>query len=240
MSTRMKWKRHALGARPAQRRQPVADLLEGNAEAALQDLDVVAGRLGRVAEQLVGHQHRGGEIVGERRAHQRVRLLAREAAFADDAVEHVVIAEIGDLVRDLEDAARRRQHLGDFEAARQPVVARGSGPAWLGAADLDGDRIAVAQQVGQALMQGVDGQAVLRPQPLRRLLQLGEIVHAALDEVGHLLRGDGDRRGPVGGVVAGAAGLVERAVAPLGIVDVEHGAADRRAASPPAPARRWP
>src|SRR6516225_10124513 len=45
---------NAFGARPAQRRQPVADLLEGDAEAILEDVDVIAGPLGGVAEELIG------------------------------------------------------------------------------------------------------------------------------------------------------------------------------------------
>ena len=44
--------RHALGARPAQRRQPVADLLEADAEAARRAVDVVALGLRRLEERL--------------------------------------------------------------------------------------------------------------------------------------------------------------------------------------------
>ena len=67
---------HAFRAGAAERGQAVADLLEGDAEAVLEDVDVVARLLGRVAEQPVGHQHGAGEVVGERGAHERLGLLA--------------------------------------------------------------------------------------------------------------------------------------------------------------------
>ena len=78
---------HALRAGPAQRRQPVADLLEARAEAVAQQLDVVALGARRLQERLVRHEHRGGEVVRERDAAERARLRRREVRVVGQALD---------------------------------------------------------------------------------------------------------------------------------------------------------
>jgi hypothetical protein len=95
----------------------MTDLLEGDAEAMPENVHVVARLLGGIAEEPIRHQDGSGEIVGERRPHQRCGFRAGELAGRDDPVDGVVEAEKRDLVGDLEKPARRRQHLGYFQAA---------------------------------------------------------------------------------------------------------------------------
>ena len=57
--------RHAPGAGPLQGHEPLADMLEGRAEAPAEEADVVAERLGGVEKALVGHQAGAGEIARE-------------------------------------------------------------------------------------------------------------------------------------------------------------------------------
>ena len=64
--------RHARRARPLQHGQPVRRLLEGDAEARAQHVDVVAGAVGGRVERLIGH-------------HQRVRGVAAELEAGEPA-----------------------------------------------------------------------------------------------------------------------------------------------------------
>ena len=54
--------RHALGPRPLQGDEPLADLLERRTEAPAEEIDVVIERLGSLVEALVRHDAGGGEI----------------------------------------------------------------------------------------------------------------------------------------------------------------------------------
>ena len=70
-SMRIMWKGTPSRAGSAQRREPVADLLEADAEAAADDVDVVALLRGRLEERRVRHEHRAGEVVRESDARER-------------------------------------------------------------------------------------------------------------------------------------------------------------------------
>ena len=75
-------------------------------------------------KMLIGHQDRAGEVVGERGAQSaRSPPRSRSCPAATIASRTIVMAEIGDLVGDLEQAARRRQHLGNLQPPRELVVA---------------------------------------------------------------------------------------------------------------------
>ena len=57
--------RDALGARPAEGGQPVADLLEACIEADAEPRNVMTKRHGGRVDCLIGHDQRAGEIAGE-------------------------------------------------------------------------------------------------------------------------------------------------------------------------------
>ena len=56
---------HALRARPLKRGQPVTGLFERDPEACSEAVNIVRHRLRFTQEWLIGHEERGGEVVGE-------------------------------------------------------------------------------------------------------------------------------------------------------------------------------
>ena len=69
-STAQHEERHALRARPAERRQPVRDLLDVGAELRAQPVERIAMFLGGAEELAVGHDDRTGRIIGEAHVQQ--------------------------------------------------------------------------------------------------------------------------------------------------------------------------
>ena len=62
----------------AQRRQPVADLLEAGAEALFQELDVITNFLGRLEEGVIGHHDHTRKIIGQGHATKRGGVVGGE------------------------------------------------------------------------------------------------------------------------------------------------------------------
>ena len=108
---------------PPQRRQAMADLLEAGAEAVREQLDVVADLARGAEEGLVGQQHRGREVVGERDPRQRARLGAAERRIVGDRIDQLALVQERDLVRELEVARPAAQHLGEPELAALRIEA---------------------------------------------------------------------------------------------------------------------
>src|SRR5882724_11201574 len=80
-------KRNAARVRTLQGGEAMADLLEPGAEAMGEQCDVVAERFGSLVETTIGHDHGGGEIVGERDAEEPPRRPVKLAACTDDLVD---------------------------------------------------------------------------------------------------------------------------------------------------------
>ena len=140
MSVRRKCSGTPSAPGPAQRRQPVADLLEARIEAVADAHDVAAQLVGRRVERRVGHEHRAGEIAGERLGEAARRHPAEASAGAvDELVEQRRRMSSTPIRR-----ARRKRTLtraeivGEQEASRRRGARR---PACTSAAGttLDGD-----------------------------------------------------------------------------------------------------
>ncbi len=109
----------------------MADLLEADAEAAAEHVDVVALLPRRLEEGRVGHEHRAGEVVRQRDARERAGLVGRrECASRDDAIDaRVTGSRSADLVGELEvrgcAAGAPRRGAGallGIEAAHHPAL----------------------------------------------------------------------------------------------------------------------
>mmetsp|Transcript_11615 Transcript_11615/g.21555 ORF Transcript_11615/g.21555 Transcript_11615/m.21555 type:complete len:197 (+) Transcript_11615:401-991(+) len=81
--------RYAASPIALQRGQSVADGLEADVEALLQQLHVIAAAARGVEEGPVGQQHRTSEVVGQALAGQRARCIIGEASFANFGGEGV-------------------------------------------------------------------------------------------------------------------------------------------------------
>ena len=111
--------RDALGTRAPQRRQPVAHLLEAGPEAVAEQLNVVALRLHRLEEGLVGHQHRAGKVVREGDAAERARFVRGQPGLGGEPVDGLAVRQEADLVRQLKVAASAPQH---FREPQDPAL----------------------------------------------------------------------------------------------------------------------
>ena len=93
------------------------DLLEAGDEPALEQLDVIAGRLAGAQEAVIGHHHRGGEIGGEMTAEQLLRDAIGEAGAGGDRIDLVARLDHAELERRLEGARGAVEHFGQLELA---------------------------------------------------------------------------------------------------------------------------
>ena len=199
--------RHAARARPLQRRQAMADLLEARPEHVAQPLDVVAHRTRGGEKAAVGHEQRAGEIIGERDARDRRRRGAAEGGGADDGVDLRRLFDEADLMGDLKGAGLGVQAVakGQYPAdAVEPPHEAGGG---FDALVLDAHGMFGEQVIGQRI--GGHPRADRLSQFLGRLVERREIIAPIVEKVAHLLvgkHGGGIRAAPR---LAGADGLVE-------------------------------
>ncbi len=195
MSTRMKWKGtpSCPGRRSVVRRWQTCSKLD--AEAPLEQLDVVTKRARRLEERAVGHQQRPGEVVGEGHAGERHGVGRRQPRLLEDAVELPRQTQQADLVGDLEVPRVRRQDLREIEPPRVPVVGA-HGRAGPGVRhDLDRDAFAI-EQAHEARVGVGPLEAGLFTQALGGLLERGEMVLVLLQEVRDLFGGKAGRVDP--------------------------------------------
>ena len=76
----------------------MANLLEVEPETVLQQIQVIALLLGRPLEIGVRHQDSRREVVGQRHAAERTRLVRREGHITSQAVQRVPAFQKADLV----------------------------------------------------------------------------------------------------------------------------------------------
>ena len=128
---------NAFGGRPAQRGEPVADLLEARIEACAEPGDVVTELRRGGEERRIGHGQRAGEIAGERPL-QPCRGVGRgERGARDEFVEKRADIRGGRARR----ASRKREapprkRVGGAEAAGSPVEMLSAGRQVVGGAPL--------------------------------------------------------------------------------------------------------
>ena len=72
-------------------------------------LDVVSLGPGGVEERLVGHEGGAGEVVGQRHARQRPRIVGRQQAIAGHPRERVGVCDEADLMGELKISAAPRR-----------------------------------------------------------------------------------------------------------------------------------
>ena len=183
----------APGAGPAERGQPVRDLLDAGAELGAQPVDVVAVPLRRLEEGRVGHQDRPGRIIGEAHVEQAPgRRIRRRRAFDHPQQQRPEFDE-GELVGEAEGAALRPEQGRQHQPLAVQVVMLAGAVEQLGRHDPRLDAEPLLEPPPQRLG---DGERVAERAGERfgRLLQIGEMVALRLDEVAHpALRGE--RRG---------------------------------------------
>ena len=181
--------RDPVGARPAERREPVADLLEARPEPVTEQVDVVALLLRRLQEALVGHQHGRREVVGHRHAAERAGGVAHEVRVARQPVEDVGQGEQAHLVRQLKVSAAAPEHLREQQLPPPRVEPAHRAAHRSDLLDADPHTLRPLEVLRQGLEQILPFKSRFAPQPLRALLQIREVVHLALDEIAHLLGG---------------------------------------------------
>ena len=115
--------RNAQHPRLVERGQPVGDLFEAGAELAAERLDVIAARLHRAGEAVIGHQDCRRAVRGQRAAHQAGRGGAGEVLGPDDGGDLRAQRRIGDVRGDLERAAGGVERVVYQQLFVVPVIA---------------------------------------------------------------------------------------------------------------------
>ncbi|MPL99021.1 hypothetical protein SDC9_45234 [bioreactor metagenome] len=178
--------RHAAGLRPLQCREPVAGGLEADAEAARQQLDVIALGLGRLDEGAIGQDQRAGEVIRQADAQQAARLVAFHAGLAGEPVDLGALFQKGDLRRDLEGALTGAQPGGQVQHPRCRVVATQRGRVFV---KRDADAVPPGEPVGQPLGHPPGAQAAA--DRLGRLVEARDVVALHVEPVAHRLERGG-------------------------------------------------
>ena len=178
--------RHAFGVLPAQRRQPVTDLLETRAETMLEDIQIMARGTRRLAKTRIGHHDRRGEIVRQRGARELIGFFGRELALCGQTGDLAMPAEERDLMGELKAAAWERQHLGEAELSLQrPILAKGVRHRFdRQYRNVDGKLR--CQNRDESLIEVVQRKVVLGPQLLRGEFEQVEVVAVLIDEIRNL------------------------------------------------------
>ena len=222
--------RHAARAGFLQGAETVARGFETDAELLAQHIDVVAAGLGPVAKGGIRQKQRAGEIIGKADAGETARGFVRQRPLRDDPIDRLTLLEEGHLRGHLKHLLAGMQAGGQAQHARFAVeVAQGV----IGRAGDDADAVACLQTLRQCASHIADGQFGFEGDPFGRLVEFGDVVVFAIEEVAHFLEWRRDRRGRVIGcailpVVAKAGGkrgrLFQRpTIAP---VQSDEGAAD--------------
>ncbi len=218
-----------LGARAAQRREAVADLLDAGPEAVPQEVDVVAHLLRRLEEAVVRHEDGGREIVGHRDPAQGARRAGRQQPVVRETLERRRLRQQPHLVRQLEVAAAPAQHLREQQLRPRGVESPHGAAHPPDLLDPDPDAVGLLHVLRQGLEQVLPLQPRIPPEFFGPLLEIGEVVHVPLDEVGDLFGGktrdlDPFRLLPFRQALGQDPG---RAPGPLiGVIQVEHRAGD--------------
>jgi hypothetical protein len=110
--------RHALGARPLQRREAVRHLLDRGAEGRGRAPRGRGAGLARGREAAVGQERGAGEVVGKADLGDGAGLFGLEAGEVERGLEQVVLLEERDLVQHLEPAGSRVRRRSDSTRRR--------------------------------------------------------------------------------------------------------------------------
>ena len=90
----------------------MAHLLKTGAEAPPQKRDVILIGLSGFQKRVIGHEHGGGEIIGQRNARHGARLFAFHAGRDDNIFNRRHLFKIGELIGQLKRAPRLVEQFG--------------------------------------------------------------------------------------------------------------------------------
>ncbi len=134
------------------------DLFIARAETRGEDFDIIADEFRRFVELRIGHDQRGGEIIGKRDAQQFAPRLVARIEFAADLVQQRIAIAEGELIGGLKSAARLIHHLGDQQLAAVMVIPAQPIAHGVERQDADPDAVARAQMFGKGEEEFMSGQ----------------------------------------------------------------------------------
>ena len=164
----------------------MADRLEPHAEAPPQPLDIIGLRLRRREERAIRHDERAGEVIGEADAGKLASLLSFDHRIARQPVDQRTLLQKRELRRHLEGLLAVTQVGRDAQCPALRIIAALARRTLV---EQDSDLMPLGQPGHQAAMDGPRRKAGGAVKPLRRLIQLREMMMASREIVAHLLEG---------------------------------------------------
>ncbi len=166
----------------------MADRFEADAELVRQQFDVVAAGFGCTQEAHVRHHQRTGEIVGETDPRLRDACLIGEPGARHHRIDLRQVAVQGQLGRHLERLLSGLQVIGQPQPPRTGIVVPLFAPG-LQCGHFHQHAMAVGQQLAQPRCHMPGRQPPFGEQLLGQLVQLGNVVVHAVEELAHLVTG---------------------------------------------------
>lgn len=173
----------------------MADGLEADAEAGLEQLDVVAELLGGAVEGGVRHEQGTGEVIGEADPGEACGLVGGEFTVGDQGVQQGAVFQQGELGGELEGALGLAEPGREQQETAVEVEPAGIGGP-LGVGGDDGDAVAG----GEVFLQCVGGAACRARAEVGRcafghLVEGAEVVVVGVEEIPYFVVGFGGEQG---------------------------------------------